>query len=144
MIKLFIRCKTTRIIRHRLCAWFACKKGNFKSGISLYNFIAENYGNRIVALNSSSKNSSIINAFVNLGVLYASVDRLPEALDSLNTASAKSSEGKEKSEILFRIAQLEWKQGNLYGASRALKYALSLDSENNKARLLQKKIQAEK
>lgn len=127
-----------------LCAWFACKKGNFKSGISLYNFIAENYGNRIVALNSSSKNSSIINAFVNLGVLYASVDRLPEALDSLNTASAKSSEGKEKSEILFRIAQLEWKQGNLYCASRALKYALSLDSENNKVRLLQKKIQAEK
>lgn len=126
-----------------LCAWFACKKGNFKAGISLYNFIAENYGSRISALNSSSKNASIINAFVNLGVLYASVDRLPDALGSLNTASSKSVDRKEKAEILLRIAQIEWKQGNLYGASRALKYALSLDSENNKIRLLQKKIQAE-
>ncbi|MGN0729853.1 tetratricopeptide repeat protein [Treponema sp.] len=127
-----------------LCAWFACKKADFKTGIALYKFIADKYGDRISVLNSSGKNTSVMNALVNLGVLYASVDRLPESLDSLGKASAKASTAKKKSEILFRIAELDWKLGDSYSAARSLKYALSLNPENNRARLLQKKIQAGK
>lgn len=126
-----------------VAAWFYCKEGNFSAGMKLYRFIAETYGDRLPSLNSSAKNTAVMNAFVNLGVLYASMDRTQEALSVLNKASAKALDGKEKAEILFRIAELSWNSGDSHGASRALKYALSLDGGHNQARLLQKKINAE-
>lgn len=125
-------------------AWFYCKEGNFSAGMKLYRFIADTYGDRLPSLNSSEKNASVINAFVNLGVLYASMDKTQEALSALNKASAKALDGAEKAEILFRIAELSWNSGDSYSASRALKYALSLNPGHNRARLLQKKISAEK
>jgi tetratricopeptide (TPR) repeat protein len=97
----------------------------------------------MAVLNSSSKNSAVMNSFVNLGVLFASIDRYDEALEMLNKASAKATDKKEKAEILYRMAELSRSSGDLREASRTLKYALSLDSSNNKARLLQKKISAE-
>ena len=85
-----------------------------------------------------------MNTFVNLAVIYESTDYLEEALEMLTMATARTVEGKEKSEILFRMAELSWNTGDSRSASRSLKYALSLDNSNNKARLLLKKIKAEK
>lgn len=126
-----------------VAAWLYCREGNFQKGIALYSFIAEKFGDRMAVLNSSSKNSAVMNSFVNLGVLFASIDRYDEALEMLNKASAKATDKKEKAEILYRMAELSRSSGDLREASRTLKYALSLDSSNNKARLLQKKISAE-
>ncbi len=123
-------------------AWFACQKGDFASAIVLYEFIAENYGDRLQALNSYANNSAVVNSFVNLGVLYASIGRVSDAMAILNRASAKSIEPTKKAEILFRLAELIWSEGDSQGASRTLHYALSLNPEHNRARLLQKKIQA--
>lgn len=125
-------------------AWFACEKGDFKTGIELYRFITERYGTRLPALNSSASNSSVINAFVNLAVVYESIDLGKEALDMLTKAGARAADGKKKAEILFRMAELSWKMGDSRSASRSLKYALTLDSSSNKSRLLLKKIRAEK
>lgn len=125
-------------------AWFACTDGDFARGIELYRFIADRYGQRLPALNSWASNSSVVNTFVNLAVIYESTDYLEEALEMLTMATARTVEGKEKSEILFRMAELSWNTGDSRSAARSLKYALSLDNSNNKARLLLKKIKAEK
>ncbi len=125
-----------------LFAWFASKKADFATGMKCYNFIIEKYGERITLLNSAEMNASVVNAYVNLSVLYASTDRSQDALNILTKASAKSIDSKNKAEILFRIAELNWNLGDTREASRSLKYALSLNPEHNKARLLQKKIKA--
>ena len=125
-----------------LAAWFACCDEDFQSALTLYTFIADRYANQAQFASFSSRSSLIVSAFVNLSVLYTSTDETHKALDALNKASSKSFIPTEKAEILYRIASLHWKMGDGSSASRALKYALSLDSEHHKARLLQKKIQA--
>ena len=125
-----------------LAAWFACRDEDFQSALTLYTFIATRYASQAQFASLSPQSSVIVNAFVNLSVLYASTDETYKALDALNKASSKSFIPTEKAEILYRIASLHWKMGDGSSASRALKYALSLDSEHHKARLLQKKIQA--
>lgn len=125
-------------------AWFACKNADFVHGAQLYQFIADRYGSRLSALNTSSANKSITNSLVNLAVVYASIDKLNQALDILSLASSRISEPKEKAEILYRIAEINWNLGDSRTASRSLKYCLSLDNAHNRARLLQKKIKIEK
>ena len=125
-----------------LAAWFACQDEDFQTALALYTFITDRYANKPQFASLSSRSSSIVSAFVNLSVLYTSTDETQKALDALNKASSKSFIPDEKAEILYRIADLHWKMGDGNAASRALKYALSLDSDHHKARLLQKKIQA--
>lgn len=127
---------------NELAAWFACRDEDFQTALALYTFITTRYAFQAQFSGLSSRNSVIVNAFVNLSVLYASMDETQKALDALNKASSKSFAAKQKAEILYRIADLHWKLGDEGAASHALKYALSLDSEHHKARLLQKKIQA--
>lgn len=125
-------------------AWFACKNNDLKIGAELYRYIVEHYGHRLPSLNSSSGNRSVINSLVNLGVIYESIDRLNDALEMLSLAGARTSTQKEKAEILYRTAEINWNLGDSRSASRSLKYALSLDKTHNRARVLQKKIKAEK
>ncbi|MDY5811486.1 MAG: hypothetical protein SPJ89_05870 [Treponema sp.] len=125
-------------------AWFACKNADFKHGAELYGFIAERYGQRLPALNTSSGNISVSNALINLAVVYESIDKLNEALDILSLASSRTENAKEKAEILYRMAEINWNMGDSRSASRSLKYALSLDNSHNRTRLLQKKIKMEK
>ncbi len=125
-------------------AWFACKNADFAHGAELYRFIADRYGQRLPALNTSSGNRSVTNSLVNLAVVYASIDNLDEALNILSLASSRTDNAKEKAEILYRIAEINWNLGDSRSASRSLKYALSLDNTHNRSRLLQKKIKADK
>lgn len=127
-----------------LAAWFACKNADFAHGAGLYRFIADRYGQRLPALNTSSGNRSVTNSLVNLAVVYASIDNLEEALNILNLASSRTDSAKEKAEILYRIAEINWNLGDSRSASRSLKYALSLDNTHNRSRLLQKKIKMAK
>ncbi|MBQ0039240.1 MAG: hypothetical protein KBS64_02280 [Treponema sp.] len=123
-------------------AWFACKNGDFQKGGTMYRFIADRYGQRLPSLNSSSGNRSVINSLVNLAVVYASIDHLHESLEMLSLASARTADGREKAEILYRMAEVSWNLGDSRSASRSLKYCLTLDGTHNRARLLQKKIKA--
>lgn len=125
-------------------AWFACQGLEYRDGIDLYRFIVDRYGSRIPALNSSSSNRSVVNSLVNLALVYACIDRSDEALSLLNSASSKAADAKEKAEILYRMAEINWTEGDSRSAARSLKYVLSLDKEHNRARLLLKKIRAEK
>lgn len=125
-------------------AWFACKNADFAHGAGLYKFIADRYGERLPALNTSSGNRSVTNSLVNLAVVYASIDNLEEALNVLSLASSRTDSAKEKAEILYRIAEINWNLGDSRSASRSIKYALTLDNTHNRARLLQKKIKMAK
>lgn len=127
-----------------LAAWFACKNADFAHGAVLYKFIADRYGQRLPALNTSSGNRSVTNSLVNLAVVYASIDNLNEALNILSLASSRTDSAKEKAEILYRIAEINWNLGDSRSASRSLKYALTLDNSHNRSRLLQKKIKMAK
>ena len=110
----------------------------------MYKFIADRYGERLPALNTSSGNRSVTNSLVNLAVVYASIDNLEEALNVLSLASSRTDSAKEKAEILYRIAEINWNLGDSRSASRSIKYALTLDNTHNRARLLQKKIKMAK
>lgn len=125
-------------------AWFACLGSEYRKGIEMYRFISDRYGSRISALNSSSCNRSVVNSLVNLAMVYFRIDRPDDALAMLNSAGSKAVDAKEKAEILYRMAEINWSEGDSRSAARSLKYALSLDKEHNRARLLLKKIRADK
>lgn len=113
-------------------AWFSALGGDSSSCLRLYSYIAETYG----------KSDAVVRALVNLGAVYSAVGNISEALLCLNKASGLSLNAAQKAEILYRLAELQSGTGDDRSAIRSLQYALSLNENHNKARVLLKKIRA--
>lgn len=121
-------------------AWFAAGAGNGVESRRLYEYIVDHYADRTPLLNGSGENSSLINAYVNLAVVYSSYDEDGKALDMLGKASARTVDPLKKAEILYRTAVLQSQSGDKNSAILSLKYVLQLNPAHNKARLLLRKL----
>ncbi|MBQ2313394.1 MAG: hypothetical protein II187_00635 [Treponema sp.] len=124
-----------------LAAYFAADGQDYVSAQTLYRYIIDHYSARTPVMSTSGQNSSVVNAYVNLGNIYAGYNAAPQALSMLNKAVARVSEPLLKAEILYRSAVESYCMGNSKDAVRSLQYTLSLNPSHNRARLLLKQIQ---
>ena len=106
----------------------------------LYSYIVEEYGPRTPVAKNSWQNNAVINAYVNLGVIYSSTGREADALSVLNKANGRAVDAGLKAEILYRMAVIQNAMGNTTSTVKLLKDALKLDGNHNRSRLLLKKI----
>ena len=119
-------------------AWFAATEGNRELSLLLYSYITDTYAERTSSL--QSKSDSVVNALVNLAVVYASTLEEEKALECLNKASAVTSDSLKKAEILYRMAKLSNSSGDYTNAKRSLQYSIQLNPSSNKARVLLKSL----
>ncbi len=120
-------------------AWFAGRHGKTADCLRLYSYIIENYGERTPVHSGLGENNVLVHAFTNLAVVYASTARDEDALYMLNKASGRATDALTKAEILYRMASLSDGMGDSRSAIRSLQYALNLNPDHHKARLLLKK-----
>lgn len=123
-----------------IAAWFYLKDENIAKAENLYKKIIQQYSNIPSFYNGDYDNSILINSQVNLSLIYSGTDRIDLALEQLNKASSICKEGDTKAEILFRIGELQYKNGDTRNSLRSLKYAIKLNKKHKKARLLLKNI----
>ena len=79
-------------------------------------------------------------AMLNLGGIYEAESEYNKATSLYAEAARKTEDLKEKSEIHYRIAQIQLARNDFASARLSLNYAIQLDSGNTRARLLLKKI----
>ena len=123
-------------------AWFYADSSDMDRAKRLYSYITEEFGPHTPATKNSWNNSAVVNSFANLGVIYASTGKDGEALYVLNQASARAADAHVKAEILYRMASLQEGQNDDRSAIRSLQYALTLNPDHNRSRLLLKRIRA--
>lgn len=130
-------------------AWFYATSGvklkntplsRMDVAIRLYTYIVEHYSGVTPVSKNSKQNKIIINALVNLGVLYSSKDNDEEALEVLRKAESRAVEPELKAEILYRMAVLQFSRGDVRSSILSLQHALSFNPNHNRAHLLLKKI----
>jgi tetratricopeptide (TPR) repeat protein len=125
----------------QFAAWFAADANNVVDSRRLYEYVIDSYSGRTPLINSMGDNNAIVEAYINLGVIYSSTSQYTKALDMLNNASARTTDPVEKAEVLYRMAVISSGQGDDRSAIRSLQYALSLDPTLDKARLMLKRLQ---
>ncbi len=123
--------------------YFSILDKNAADGIDVYKAITDKYSRVNTNMISKEQLQSVINAYVNLGVIYSSLGDDSLARECYNNASAICSQSNKKAEILCRLAVADVTLGNVSSAVRELKYALTLDDSLNKARIMLKKLNAE-
>ena len=114
------------------------KAEKIDESLELYEFAAEKCDTRLPS--AAARNSIAVNAYVNLGVIYAGTSRYAKALEVLNKASLIVLDTKTKAEILYRMAKLSDGLGDRRNALRQIEYALELDPAHKKARLFFKTL----
>ena len=121
-----------------VAAYFAAERQDYNLARSYYEYILENYSRRIPVTNTAGQDDALTFSYINMANVYAGYNKIPQALEMLNKASARVSENLLKSEILYRIAEECLYMGNERDALRSLQYAISLNPSHNKARLMLK------
>jgi tetratricopeptide (TPR) repeat protein len=86
------------------------------------------------------KNKLSRTAMLNLGGIYEAESDYNKAVSLYAEAARKTENLKEKSDIHYRIAQIQVARNDFASAELSLNYAVQLDSGNTRARLLLKKI----
>ena len=123
----------------QFAAYFEAAKGHADTALELYGFIAKNYSEHLPFV--AGKNAAVVNACVNLAVIYEGTFRESLALEYLNKASQICGSAQTKAEILYRMAKLSEGTGDRRNALREPRYALELNPDHRKARLFLKSIQ---
>ncbi|MBP5252076.1 MAG: hypothetical protein J6Z17_06670 [Treponema sp.] len=123
----------------QFAAYFEAAKGHADTALELYGFIAKNYSEHLPFV--AGKNAAVVNACVNLAVIYEGTFRESLALEYLNKASQICGSAQTKAEILYRMAKLSEGTGDRRNALREARYALELNPDHRKARLFLKSIQ---
>lgn len=126
---------------YEACAWFL-KDDDVNSAKKIYEFIVRRYSDRFPGIMTQGQNAGVVNALVNLSVINGGYGDIQSSLENLNIASGKCTEAKLKAEILYRMAEIYAGKGDSKSAVRSLKYAISLNPNHNKARLLLKTVGA--
>lgn len=115
-------------------AYFAVLAGRYEEGYRLYDFVSHS------ADTKKLHSTAVINALVNRAVIDTSWGDDIVALAGLNQAEARTADPVRKAEILYRMAKISYAQNDTRSAIRSLQYALKLNADHHKARLLLKKI----
>lgn len=124
---------------YQVTAWFM-KDLNVSRARELYEYIVDRFKQRNARSQKQSQNDALVNALVNLAVIYEGQNLRQNALDSLNQAQGRCLDAKLKALILYRMAKIQKSMDMEAEAIQSLRYALSLDQGNNKARLLLKEL----
>lgn len=124
---------------YQAAAWFL-KDRNLSKARSIYEYMVQRFNERNPRTRLQSQNDAVINALVNLGVIYEGSSMKRNALEVLNDAQGRCVDGNLKSEILFRMAKIQMNSGQESDAIQSLRYALALNEDHNKARLLLKQL----
>lgn len=125
-------------------AYFSAERQEYDLARSYYEHILEHYSKRIPVTNTAGQNDSLTFSYINLANIYAGYNKVPQAIDLLNKASARVTDETLKAEILYRIAVEYLYSGNERDSLRSLQYALSLNPTHSKARLLMKRLRQAK
>lgn len=123
-----------------VAAWFAADSNNIADSRRLYEYVVESLADRTPSINSTAENSSVVNAYINLAVIYSNSNNDSRALELLTSANARTGDPVRKSEILYRMAVISNADGDRQSAVRSLQYALSLNPSLNKANLMLKTL----
>lgn len=121
-------------------AWFAADNASAAESRRLYSYIIEKFSARTPALCTSGEQNTVINAYINLAEINRQCGQYQEALDLLTKASARVMDSFKKAEIIYRMAEIHYINGNYESALLPLKYVLKLNPEHNKAQLLMNKL----
>lgn len=121
-------------------AWFAATNKRASLSTQLYEFVVFNEyvkNDKIVRDISSYSTSS---AMMNLAMIYSSTKKKADAMELYGKAANVSQDLRLKAESLYRIGILHYEEGNVDDAVKSLRYAVYLNPEHSKARLLLAKI----
>ena len=125
-------------------AYFAADRQEYSTARRYYEHILDRYSRRIPVTNTAGQNDSLTYSYINMANIYAGYNKIPQALDMLNKASARVTDGELKSEILYRIAEECVYMGNEKDALRSLQYSVSLNPDHSRARLMLKRLRQAK
>lgn len=106
----------------------------------IYGWLTEDKREHFLNLASSPQYQPSVSVLVNLAELYAGKRTFSVAEELYAQAIGISVEQKERSEILYRLANLQYETGNKESALVSLDYCLSINSSHAKARILRNKI----
>lgn len=73
---------------------------------------------------------------INMALIYSSIGERDKAIDILEKTVGRCTNMKQKSLVMYRIALLYYKAGNIKNAKRAAEYSITLNDRNADARLL--------
>jgi tetratricopeptide (TPR) repeat protein len=124
---------------YQAAAWFM-KDIKISKSREIYEYIIKRFNERNPRTQHQSQNDAVINALINLAVIYEGTNRQGKALECLNEAQGRCVDGKLKAEALYRMAKIQMTQKQDPQAIQSLRYALTLDEDHNKARLLLKQL----
>lgn len=125
-------------------AYFAAERQDYNIARKYYEYILAHYSKRIPVTNTAGQNDSLTYSYINMANLFAGYNKVPQAIDYLNKASARVTDDVLKAEVLYRIAEECMYMGNEKDCLRSLQYAISLNPEHNKARLMLKRLRQSK
>ncbi|MBP5358670.1 MAG: tetratricopeptide repeat protein [Treponema sp.] len=94
-------------------------------------------------MNSTGQNESVVNAFINMGNIYAGTKQGTVATEYLNKASSRATDPLLKAEILYRMGKESYYLKDFHSATRSLQYAIKLNPSHNKARFILQQLQEE-
>lgn len=124
---------------YQVAAWFL-KERNVEMAKSIYETIIRVYSERVPGIVTQGQNDGVVSSLVNLSVIAGGYGDLRTSMENLNAASGKCTDRILKAEILYRMGKIYASLGDARSAVKTLKYAISLNSNHNKARLLLKTV----
>ncbi len=119
-----------------LAAYFALIDGNANAAKRLYEYAVFESG----ASRGSISSGCSLSSAVNLAMINSSIGEKERALEIYGLASGRSKVAEEKSDILYRMAHIQYMLGKEKDALLSLDYSIALDKSNADARLLKRQI----
>lgn len=109
-------------------AYFAANMGLTDEAVNLYEAVCEE------GLRTSNY------SLINMALVYSSTNQKQRALDILQKTVGRSTNMKQKSMIMYRIALIYYTSGDTKNAKQSVEYAITLNNRNADARLLASRI----
>ncbi|MBR5866662.1 MAG: hypothetical protein IKZ04_02010 [Spirochaetaceae bacterium] len=125
-------------------AYFAAsgigKPKDYNLAFHLYEYLANDKTERFFNLAESIYYKPTVSAYINLAELYAGSRQLQKAKEAYSNAAGSTETLKDKAEVMFRLANLQYEYGDIQDALVSLEYCLSIMPSHPKGRILKNKI----
>lgn len=129
-----------------MAAYFALLDNNHVVARKLYEYVVFKTGGVVNDLKRGVfgviSPMAATSSSANLAMIYSGLGEKKNALDLYGLASGKEKNKRLKADLLYRIAKIQFGQGDTQQAVLSLDYCLALDSQNADARLLRRTIDA--
>ncbi len=127
-----------------MAAYFAAsgisKPVDYILSLHLYEFLVNDKTERFFNLAETSCYKPSVNVLINLAELYAGSRQFQKAKDTYSIAIGSTKTLKDKAEVLFRLANLQYEYGDIQEAMITLDYCLSIMPSHSKGRILKNKL----